>query len=343
MKSTTAAVTNTLKGLAITTVLINHYLNLNIAGNFTGFANLAISIFFVLSGYGLQFSLKNRFSEDFTIKGVLRFYFDRAVRIFPLLWLAWTVQTLITGEKLSIWILTGIHGHEHYWFIPSLIHCYLLAPILYKGMNKRWWPSVITFFLLLIIVNGFRRIGFLPNSLVNYLLWVNGEYRDTLFLHIFLFQIGMILPRFLSLRTKSSEKITSFPFSFWSIVTLTLALMITLKYSSSGSTLMKAAWQVLPLIPLIGLVYFSISSKSVNRTLAFLGSISYAVYLFHPTLFRTVSLYGQYPLNSTIELAINIACFPIFIGITWVLEKLSSKLALSIRLAVNEKMKMNIP
>ena len=336
MVFTTTGTTNTLKGLAIIIVLINHYLNLNVTGNYTGFANLAISIFFVLSGYGLSFSLRKRFGDTFTAKGVFRFYFDRAIRIFPLLWLAWLVQSAVTGEELSPWILAGVHGQEHYWFIPSLLHCYLLAPLLFLGMRKQWWKSAAIFLLLLLIVTGLGRTGILPENLIKSLLWINGEYRDMFFLHIFLFHVGMILPHFMKPRLDSSAKSRKFPFRFWSLAMLTLALMIFLKYNTDESTLAKIAWQLLPLVPLAGLVHFGISHSVVSRPLAFLGSISYAVYLFHPTLYRGVSIIGGYPMNSSLELSIVVGLFPVFLWLAWILEELGSKFALTIRIIIRK-------
>jgi len=331
MEYTTTAATNTLKGLAISAVLINHYLNLNIIGNYTGFANLAIAIFFILSGYGLWYSLQRRFGNSFSVRSVLRFYFDRAIRILPLLWLAWIIQTAVTGEELSPWILAGVHGHEHYWFIPSLIHCYLFAPVLFLGMRKRWWKSAAIFISLLLLINGLRYSGILPQELIKSIQWINGEYRDILFLHIFLFQVGMMLAYFVKLQPEPAAKSKQFPLRFWSVVILTLALMIFLKYSTGDSTLAKGAWQVVPLIPLVGLVYYGISHRSASRPLAFFGSISYAVYLFHPTLIRGVSIHGGYPMNSSVELSIVVGLFPVFLWLAWILERLGSRFALTIR------------
>jgi peptidoglycan/LPS O-acetylase OafA/YrhL len=332
MEQNSSSAMNTLKGVAISAVLINHYFNLNITGNYTGFANLAISIFFVLSGYGMSFSLRRRFGDIFTASGVFRFYFDRAIRIFPLLWLAWLFQSAVTGEELSPWILAGVHGHDHYWFIPSLLHCYLLAPLLFLGMRKRRWLSAAIFLPLLLMVNSLGRTGIFPEGLIKSLLWINGEYRDMFFLHIFLFHVGMMLPYLMKPKLESSEtKSRKFNIHFWSLAMLTLAFMIFLKYSTGDSTLAKGAWQILPLIPLTGLVYFGVSHSVVSRPLAFLGSISYAVYLFHPTLYRGVSIIGGYPMNSSLELSIVVGLFPVFLWLAWLLEELGNRIALALR------------
>ena len=80
----TVKTTNTLKGIAITSVLINHYLNNYVQGDSSGFANLWISVFFILSGYGLFHSFSQHKIESFTKKNLKTFYINRFLRIFPL-------------------------------------------------------------------------------------------------------------------------------------------------------------------------------------------------------------------------------------------------------------------
>jgi peptidoglycan/LPS O-acetylase OafA/YrhL len=93
----TRKATETLKGLAIFVVLINHYLNDNFSGNYGGFANITISIFFLLSGYGIYLTLDKRFADNkFSWQALGAFYYDRLIRIFPLFWLALVIQTLVT-------------------------------------------------------------------------------------------------------------------------------------------------------------------------------------------------------------------------------------------------------
>ena len=89
--------TNTLKGIAITAVLINHYLNRNLSGDYFGFATQWLSLFFMLSGYGIYLSLEKFSIENgkLTIKNILSFYFLRIVRIFPLFIMAYILQQIL--------------------------------------------------------------------------------------------------------------------------------------------------------------------------------------------------------------------------------------------------------
>jgi peptidoglycan/LPS O-acetylase OafA/YrhL len=53
--------TNSLKGFAILIVLANHFLNQYVdPNNFSGLANATLSIFFIVSGYGIAHSLEQR-------------------------------------------------------------------------------------------------------------------------------------------------------------------------------------------------------------------------------------------------------------------------------------------
>ncbi len=52
------------RGFAIASIMINHYLNVYVKGDFSGFGNATITIFFILSGYGIYFSLERRFDDQ---------------------------------------------------------------------------------------------------------------------------------------------------------------------------------------------------------------------------------------------------------------------------------------
>jgi peptidoglycan/LPS O-acetylase OafA/YrhL len=145
--------TNTLKGIAISAVLINHYLNLNISGDSTGFANAWIAIFFFLSGYGLFHSLTRH--NLYNAREWFLFYYQRIVRVFPLLWIAWFIDLIVRRGNISLWTPTGIHASGHYWFIPALLQCYLVSPVIYLAIKKRPIISLFTLLGILISVNYF--------------------------------------------------------------------------------------------------------------------------------------------------------------------------------------------
>lgn len=75
-----------LKGFAIASVLINHYVNAYLSDNLLGYANGIISLFFVSSGYGAAHSLKKY--DKINLPAVLDYYARRALRIYPLFWVS---------------------------------------------------------------------------------------------------------------------------------------------------------------------------------------------------------------------------------------------------------------
>jgi peptidoglycan/LPS O-acetylase OafA/YrhL len=122
----TIPATNTLKGVAISVVLINHYMNGHYSVNLVGIANAFVSIFFMMSGYGLYHSLNASTNEvSLSRKTLASFYYGRALRIFPLFWLA-----LVSYKMLSLQAIVGLRAPGHLWFIPALLQCYVLAPFI---------------------------------------------------------------------------------------------------------------------------------------------------------------------------------------------------------------------
>ena len=130
--------TSILKAVAILALLVNHYLNAHVAPGYAGYANGVIGLFFVLSGYGLSFSLSKMDLHD---KGQLKaFYLKRLLRIYPLYWLALLFAALFNQKFYSIATITAFPLHKAsgiYWFISSLLQCYLLAPLLYRLLQKQ--------------------------------------------------------------------------------------------------------------------------------------------------------------------------------------------------------------
>jgi peptidoglycan/LPS O-acetylase OafA/YrhL len=117
----TVPVTNTLKGIAISAVIINHYINRHCSFDAIGFGNLFIALFYMAGGYGLHHSLTKTFSYGTTIskKAVFLFYRDRAIRIFPLFRIA-----LLVSKTYSLKAFLGLCAPGIFWFIPTPWHLF---------------------------------------------------------------------------------------------------------------------------------------------------------------------------------------------------------------------------
>ena len=316
----TVGTTNTLKGIAILAVLINHYLNLNISGNSTGFANAWIAIFFFLSGYGLFHSLKHQ--NLYTTKDLLLFYYQRIIRIFPLLWIAWIIELMVRRGNISFWIPTGIHASGHYWFIPALLQCYLLSPAIYLSIKNRSIISFLSFLSMLILVNLLGRQAPLIIKIASFfhICW-----RGIYFLHILVFFFGMLTPSIISPLKERKYDVT-YIFIFWFYIFLIISLMIFLKIYSHANFIMVFAFNVAPLFFIILLCCYSIRYSIKIQFLEYLGSISYSIYLFHMSYYLLVSNLGAFSNNSTKELIAYIIIFPLFILICDYIERFGRSL-----------------
>ena len=131
--------TDILKGIVILSVMINHFINNNIDQTldyqyFLGYANGLIIIFFILSGYGIYYSLNKAVVEDSMSKKWQQFYFKRIVRIYPLFVISLLLISIIAGSLVAIPSFFFIQSP--YWFIDAIVYCYLLTPIFILILDK---------------------------------------------------------------------------------------------------------------------------------------------------------------------------------------------------------------
>ena len=69
-----------LKGIAIISVLINHYANSYTNLDIGFYANGMMALFFVLSGFGIYYSLEKRFrNQSYSLKTIAKYHPDVAV------------------------------------------------------------------------------------------------------------------------------------------------------------------------------------------------------------------------------------------------------------------------
>ena len=329
--------TNTLRGIAISAVLINHYLNLNVSGDNRGFANLFTSIFFVLSGYGIFLSLDRRFSTTLCPKEIISFYYQRFIRLFPLLWLAWSIEFVVRGGNLSLWILLGIHGTGHYWFIPALLQCYILSPLIYLLMRKKPIISIgiiITVFVIINFVFLKYYIPFLffkyyiPPAVIRLAIFAQSNYRGMYFLQILIFAFGFSIAMFASAKRQGMQKQNIIHnVLFWFFTFLIVILMIKLKQYNRNSQSIRWVFLVGPLFPIVLLCIYSLVFSIENRLFGFLGSISYSIYLFHMSFYLLLTNGAVFPKNSIKEFTFLLLLFPVFIIACYYIESFGRYIA----------------
>jgi peptidoglycan/LPS O-acetylase OafA/YrhL len=329
-RTDTRKATETLKGLAIIAVLINHYLNDNFSSSYGGFANTTISIFFLLSGYGIYSTLNKRFPDrNFSWQVLGSFYYDRLIRIFPLFWLALVIQTIVTQKSFSWGVFVGISsiGAEHFWFIAYILQCYLISPILFwlLRFNPKIALGVAT--LSLILSHRFFSSAFVGDRFGDIINWFGLDYRDIYCLHIYLFFLGMCFVPFKWIfRSKIVERARSQTLKPEIIVFFGLVLiffLVMLAYKIFNIKFLGDSW-LLALFALIGLTIYTTRKNIYFQYLVFIGEISYAIYLFHKSFFYSFDLVPITANSVWLKLLAVAIFFPIFLICCIKLEKLGA-------------------
>lgn len=323
MKYRTTDSTNTLKGIAIIAVLINHYLNINVSGNFVGFANVWLVIFFMLSGYGNEHSLSRIFKyQDEPLTCALIFYYQRIIRIFPLFWLAYILECLLFKKQISILTLLGYHASGHFWFVPALLQCYLIAPLVHILINKNRTASLILIIAVFVLSNMYLRSTIAPDSLLPVLKDMHVYWRNVYFLYIFIFSLSMLVPKAISQwhEISSREKAVY----FYLLATLVMAFMIFVKYRPVHPYLFNISTQTLvPMLVIIVAAIYLICNRISIPFVKWIGSISYSIYLFHLILYFSINKYFRLGKDSLAELCLVFMFFPLFLYGCSKLEQLS--------------------
>lgn len=303
-KTSTRKTTSILKGLAILVVLVahysSHYAYAFYERRFTEYGSEAVSIFFVLSGFGLYYSLRKRFSSgDPTGRLLLKFAYSRAVRIYPLYWLALMTISLfympsviyyneLYHDGLSsvlIWLGVPFIRNNELWFITAILQCYWVAPLFYVAMRKlgtaRFALAVagITglslIFTGIIYLNRESALG-LPEIDIPMVYY----YRGFLLGNLILFAMGMLIA---PLAEKGVRQLRG-----WSVMGAATVALLFLAWSirvPDKIFIHSELW----LIPLfyVAVTLFCLTAIENSFTVpagslfAKLGDNSYTVYLFH--------------------------------------------------------------
>lgn len=336
VKPSSLETTNTLKGVAIAAVVINHYLNLNISEDFTGYANLWVSIFFFLSGYGLYFSL-NKLQQNSKLnllsKEILFFYCQRAFRIFPVLWIVYLIELNVYSSSFDFWGLLGIGVHK--WFIPALLWCYIFAPLIFTGIQRS--PVIFALALLFgfVLMNFVFMENYLPNGIERWVKFIIPKWRGVYFLYIIIFSFGFFIHLFpikpyKGILYKLSQKV------FWLLVLTIIIIMVIIKIYFSPSHfaeffLARFVINLTQLGLLVLLCIFSLKILVHNSFLSFFGKRSYSIYLLNTPFFYVMEKLTNHSINFTSEFLWLCVCFPFFIAICVFIEWLGNILNRKLR------------
>lgn len=328
----TIRTTNYIRGAVILYVVSSHYTQYYLPDLYknylTDYASMSLAIFFILSGYGLFFSLERRMEKGQPVGALLReFYFDRLFRIVIPYWLALFLLSLLPDNEIlrtfdPVAIRAYLFAPAWFWFAGSILQCYLVAPLLYFYLKKKG-PVVFiislagAFGVLYLFSFWLNAKGFLFNSVVD----TYALAHHLLFLgNILLFAVGLVLPWLITKYGMYIKKL--------SLILLGLAVFVASMYYGRSSVTLYPFY-------LAGGTLFCASMIArrpwlpLERTFNYLGRSSYSIYLFHYHYYAIMIALGLIYSGSRLSVIYAMALSPVFFafcgGMEWAMKHLHTK------------------
>lgn len=246
--------TNVLRAFAILLVMMHHVSNFYDCKYFTPLGGIGVSIFLIVSGFGLNESYKH--------KGFSSFWGNKIVRVILPCWIVISLASLIKIENFNLYnFIKSLLCVDVNWYVRYLFYWYTIFYFTTKYLaNQR--------LLIFSLIAGFMLI-FLPEieaeQSFSFLLGVFiscKTYRGkSLLFYIEKLKILFLILGILALLFKQSVFVRSFEgTAYFNIVQLTMKLSLGLFF-----------------VALIQLIYSRYYSVVIN----YIGKISYELYLTH--------------------------------------------------------------
>lgn len=279
---------------------------------------LGVYIFFVLSGFVINLSLR---SKEMTGPFFIRFLFRRSIRLdIPY----WTV-IIVTGLSVLVMSLKGVSQLARYEFLDYVLNMLYLdnlvnsRSIVAVGWTLQYEIQFYLFFALLLYLFKqlrLQQLGYyilLLTFIASALYWFDWFpfYRKNLFLNYwFCFLLGAFVNDVIENRISIGQY----------LIAITLAFFHVLMWKDSAGAMAIATSVFLFLAGRFN----GLNSWLNNRFLLFLGTISYSLYLLHPFLgnriIRLINL--KYDLSILSATVIFISVISITVVLVWLFYRL---------------------
>lgn len=296
-----------LRGIAASGIMVYHYLSWTVgkfsSEDFMGRVGIyGVSIFYILSGLTLYYVYRNRLTLDLT--GLSDFFRKRALRIFPLLWLATTASIVMSRQippfSTLLYNYTGLFGlldwdnsiAQGAWSIGNELVFYLFFPLfIYCARKSRFYILAVSAVLFFTYLYFTYRIFPASGNVSKWKDYVNPLNQVFLFLAGFL--LGFVF---------SEKKIPSLP--ALGLIAVGLTLFVSYPVNGNQDLLYVGNARMIFTLSciLICLGFYKFNGQlpaPVDKSLSFLGEVSYSVYLLHPLVMSTfnfVTNSGKVPL-----------------------------------------------
>ena len=297
------------------------------------------AIFFAISGFfaAIPFGVKNVEKELLTFKGIVRYYWKKICRILPVFYVVLlSVYVLMPGffdDRSLIKNMLFYESYGHLWFLQQEMFMYLCLPLVFglmyiiKKIAKCKYNDLICAVALLIL--AFLSNRFLTSEIL-YLVG-NGGRQMVRFFQFFIGMSAGYMYRTYLISEKDwgnncKVRLLADGYIFMFIVFCIVSSRSILKYWNVELENYYVGWQMPSLctsLAAISIFALLIAEKSIfarimgNRYVAFLGRISFSVYLIH---FFIITYFG---LHSTIKnmLMVYAASIGVSIILYYLIEK----------------------
>lgn len=291
------------RGIAIIFIMLHHLVQRTVATdnhvcvlNLVGY--IMVGVFFLLSGYGNTFSVKNNKSIKSLIKKCLRliitFWF---ICIIYLILLAIFKGQLYSINNILKALFTITMPYYTIWYLKIQIMAYILLYFSYNVFKKNTDLIVLGLTLLSVII--FRMLNFGA-------YWWNS---------VLCFGVGCVIAERKNIFANFLEKTNKYI-----IILLSVILFLILFYIGNRckEVMVVSSISFCMMITII-LYFFKFKSKIIN----FIGSISLEIYLWHLVFIIILFDKGKNIINLNINL---IMYFGLSIGVSFITNKLISKI-----------------
>lgn len=321
IKKHTSEIIYYLKGIAILSVLINHYLNNYVSGKQTGFANGFIALFFLIAGYLTYYSLEKSGKKKKFLGLTSNFFINRFLRVVPLYYLTLIIGALVFREQHSLMEYTTLQTKGLFWFVSALVHCYLLSPFLCYSLKKTKTVIFLPLLTFLFIISDYLyHLVVVPNfNLIRHVQKISAlVYQDLFLSHVYLFAVGLAIA---SLARKKHKLIGSKNFNLYLLFLFILVCLSRTDFDNE-TTNMLTKYAFIFGASIIFYISTSIKTKLIFKNiLMFLGKYSLSIYLFHPFFYKTLEGLNLMRENSLISFISTLLLLPIFLKLCEVIEE----------------------
>lgn len=307
---------SSLMGLAILWVFLFHvggigvpYIDSVLAKGYLG-----VDIFFFLSGWGLCHSLEK--SPD-----LKSFYVRRMMRIIPTWWLIigsmailqvimhlphpHTIgQFILYFSGLGYWMQDAYLGTDaifvtyYEWYIPTLLAFYLIAPVFAKSKAR---TNILLLLLSILVVCTLKFAGIAENLSISYA-------------RLPIFILGFLLYQIRDIEPKKSTFLALVGGGILIIYIATVIMDRSFEKYEFIATVVS--------IPMFAMMIGRlIESMKLNRSLAFLGSISMELYLLH--IYNRLSKIIE--VHVSVRIVALLLAFALLVFLSWAIHKVMNR------------------